>query len=177
MSRRRKGEPPLRALAPLGRGRGGAGGPAGGGAAVCWTGWSQEAGLQGRSHRGARQVLQTTRNLSERDEQTRSLQLDSTGGGDEEIKERMDDRERVTRGQMYNRCWKIKVAHFEHSNMKDEGQGQKYNLTWNCFFLVFRWSQSLIRVLMFVCHHLSFYKHELMTRGSNCSNLLKSLCP
>lgn len=60
VSRRWEGEPPLGALAPLGGGGRGAGGPARRGSAVGRAGRSQEAGVQRRSHRRARQVIAET---------------------------------------------------------------------------------------------------------------------
>lgn len=53
----RESGPPFCGLAPLGGGGGSVRGPARWGSAVGWAGWSQEAGVQGRSHRRARQVL------------------------------------------------------------------------------------------------------------------------
>lgn len=58
--RRWERAPPLCGLAPLGGGGGSVSGPARWGSAVGWAGWSQEAGVQGRSHWRARQVLRQT---------------------------------------------------------------------------------------------------------------------
>lgn len=58
--RRWERAPPLCGLAPLGGGGGSVSGPARRGPAVGRAGWSQEAGVQGRGHWRARQVLWQT---------------------------------------------------------------------------------------------------------------------